>query len=763
MSRYHADKSLKQILDAGQHWKEVALLSDEAVFAQEPVWTLPYLQDLKQHFIDQPDEGDGDFFDKLKRQLDPAQSEVKQLAAEMLWFMHLCPDNITKSRKLGNIRLVWEWSGEPFPEDSDWVAEDVLVGAGDTGQGNTHRWYDLRFFIHMMIAFKSLAESERRELLSEGWKFGKWLEQIPECDQRQLRNMIMFLLFPDDFEHIFARTKRRDIVREFTGKTNAEVNKLSALEIDQELLNIRREQEKEHDTRDLDFYASPLRELWQDSKSENESKPDQSNPQPKADTLNQILYGPPGTGKTYNTVNHAVAIIEGKSLDEIEREGRKEVKQRFDELKKNGQIEMVTFHQNFTYEDFIEGIRPVLDDEDRNIEYELSEGVFKKIADRANKNRTQSEQTGDESWDTDALLQDFAESIEERLGSGEEINLFPPDHRSGATIKQINWSSDDKFQSFMLGGTRKSGRLAKDVIKRDYEAFCEGEIKSRTDIRPTRGSKQTEHERARYLFPLFQMIKQFHDQEWQPEESVPVKKQKYVLIIDEINRGNIARIFGELITLIEPSKRIGGDDKATVILPYSKKKFGVPNNLYIIGTMNTADRSIALLDTALRRRFDFIEMMPDSKHHRISMDIEGVNCQELLAAMNKRIRFLLDREHQIGHTYFMNVKRIKGNGEESLAATFKNKIIPLLQEYFYDNWEKIDLVLNGNGFIEDKSEELRKDILEKLPENKNALGDLIDEERKIYELLPFDREEWQNPESYQAIYAQGQSETGEAG
>ncbi len=475
-----------------------------------------------------------------------------------------------------------------------------------------------------------------------------------------------------------------------------------------------------------------------------ESSSYQVGQQTEADTmkypLNQILYGPPGTGKTYNTVNHAVAIIEDKSLDKIENEDRKDVKRRFDKLKEGGQIAMVTFHQNFTYEDFIEGIRPVLKkDESRDIQYELSKGVFREIVREANKNKQRLRLISDKSWDMDELLQAFAESIEERLELGEEINLFPPDHRSGATIKQINWSGDDKFQSFMLGGTRKSGRLAKDIIKRDYEAFCEGEIKSRTDIRPTRGSKQTEHERARYIFPLLQMIKQFHDKK---------KKQNYVLIIDEINRGNIARIFGELITLIEPSKRIGGNDAATVTLPYSQDSFGIPGNLYIIGTMNTADRSIALLDTALRRRFEFIEMMPDAKHDSISTDIEGVNCQKLLAAMNDRISFLLDREHQIGHTYFMDVDDM-----ESLAATFKNRIIPLLQEYFYDNWEKIDLVLNCNGFVHEIPFE--SDLF------KNS--ELIDEERKIYELLPDDDDKWKDPESYQAIYAQGQSETGEAG
>ena len=350
----------------------------------------------------------------------------------------------------------------------------------------------------------------------------------------------------------------------------------------------------------------------------NGPEPDIDDPPPETDTLehlhplNQILYGPPGTGKTWNTVNYAMAIIEDKSLDEIEGEDREEVKERFDALKTNGQIAMVTFHQNFTYEDFIEGIRPVLDDEDRDIEYELHKGVFREIADHARENRDQN----------------------------------------------------------------------------------------------------------------------------------------YVLIIDEINRGNIAKIFAELITLIEPSKRIGRDDAATVILPYSQEEFGVPDNLYIIGTMNTADRSIAPLDTALRRRFEFVEMMPDSKHDRISTDIEGVDCQELLAAMNKRIRFLLDREHQIGHTYFMDV-----DGLESLAATFKNKIIPLLQEYFYDNWERIDLVLNCNGFVHEISFE--SDLF------KNS--DLVDEERKIYELLAKDNAEWETPEIYKAIYEKGQGETDEAG
>ena len=348
--------------------------------------------------------------------------------------------------------------------------------------------------------------------------------------------------------------------------------------------------------------------------NERQSQPDEQQPGTEITDnrhpLNQILYGPPGTSKTWHTVNHALAIIDNEPVDPLEMESKEEREKKtaqFNKMKADGRIEMVTFHQNYNYEDFIEGIKPVLRedaDDDGNLDYLMSQGVFRRIAESA------------------------------RIDS----------------------------------------------------------------------------------------------------------KRKYVLIIDEINRGNIAKIFGELITLIEDSKRTGGNDPATVTLPYSKEEFGVPDNLYIIGTMNTADRSIALLDTALRRRFHFVEMMPDPK--LVPEDIQGVNCQKLLEAMNNRIRFLLDREHQIGHTYLMNVKSI-----DSLASTFKNKIVPLLQEYFYDNWEKIELVLKCNGFVKKRE----------IPEELQAEDQLIDVEQKVYDVLPDGDDRWRDPESYRAIYEQAKS------
>lgn len=280
--------------------------------------------------------------------------------------------------------------------------------------------------------------------------------------------------------------------------------------------------------------------------------------------LNRILYGPPGTGKTYNTVKHAVALVENK--ENVDNEPYADVKARFDEYCEHGRIKFTTFHQSFSYEDFVEGIRPVIVDKygkesssahaETNVIYRVYDGVFKTFCDRAAKN------------------------------------------------------------------------------------------------------------------PFV----------------------NYVAVIDEINRGNISKIFGELITLIEDTKR-----GTAVTLPFSQREFIVPENVFILGTMNTADRSIAMLDTALRRRFDFTEMMPVPE---LLKNCGEIDLCEMLTAINQRIEYYYDREHTIGHAYFMNKNgSIRDIG--TLRKIFNNRIIPLLQEYFFDDYEKIRLVLNDeNTFIE---------------------------------------------------------------
>jgi len=264
---------------------------------------------------------------------------------------------------------------------------------------------------------------------------------------------------------------------------------------------------------------------------------------------------------------------------------------------------------------------------------------------------------------------------------------------------------------------------------------------------------------------------------------------KYALFIDEINRGNISKIFGELITLIEDSKRVGESEEIQVALPYSGRKFGVPKNLYIIGTMNTADRSIALMDTALRRRFEFVEMMPNPLllHKNLSLSklkpnnadwesidswgftnkdkcwsfdknyndediiINNVNLRRLLYKINQRIEYLYDRDHTIGHAYFMELKE-DDSDINTLSNIFKNKIIPLLQEYFYDDWEKIRLVLGDNQkddktlqFVRVKSNYSMQELF-----GEKGLDSLdIDDEPIMYEI---NEKAFNFPESYIKIY-----------
>lgn len=479
--------------------------------------------------------------------------------------------------------------------------------------------------------------------------------------------------------------------------------------------------------RNVSNLLQEIKECLNDAETNSTFSQAEANTMKHPHPLNTILYGPPGTGKTYNTSHYAVAIIEGESVEVVKSEDHEEVKNRFDEYRDNGQIEMVTFHQNYAYEDFIEGIRPVLDEDgEGDVQYKLRKGVLKEISDWATESMRKAE-------DIDELLQAFANSVQEVTKTGEEFKLVSEgdESKSGATITEVSWEKEGIFKSFQLGGSVTDPHLlSKEVIEEHYSRFCTEEGFEAEDIKSIRTGKP--HGLAWWHFLLFKRIQEFHAR-WK-EEVV----KNYVLIIDEINRGNIAKIFGELITLIEESRRLGSKEATEVTLPYSGESFGVPNNLYIIGTMNTADRSIALLDTALRRRFEFEEMMPDpALLPDASTNIDGVNCRDLLEKMNERIRVLLDREHQIGHTYFLGLKDM-----DALKKAFQNKIIPLLQEYFYDNWENIDLVLNQNGFINAK--DIDSGLFKK--------SELIDEQRKIYEILSEDDAKWIKPESYINIY-----------
>ncbi|EAM0747312.1 endonuclease [Campylobacter jejuni] len=453
--------------------------------------------------------------------------------------------------------------------------------------------------------------------------------------------------------------------------------------------------------------------------------------------LNQILYGSPGTGKTYHTIDKALEIISKEEKIQIpsedDRINRKKI---FDEYVRKGQIVFTTFHQSYGYEEFVEGIKPIIDNDENSqeVKYDVKDGIFKELCDKSLKNYILSMQNENE-IDLDKLIFEFANYInQDFLNKGNE---FPLENK--VSIKKILLNFKDEYRSFSLGGSIKSPQsLTIDIIKRDYLNFKNKKILSFKDIKPKYDSQSDYHGNAIYYFMFYNKLKEFENIQ---NEKFKIKKEilkSYIIIIDEINRGNVSKIFGELITLIEPSKRIGEKEELKVTLPYSGEKFGVPKNVYIIGTMNTADRSITSLDTALRRRFEFVEMMPDVS--KLSMDCEGINLQELLKAINTRIEYLLDREKTIGHAFFVSVENL-----EDLKKVFQNKIIPLLQEYFYNDYALINAVLNDNDMIfEDKKDDK---YLQKI---KNL--DSVNSERSIYNIASFDDKIWDKIEIYQAIY-----------
>lgn len=418
--------------------------------------------------------------------------------------------------------------------------------------------------------------------------------------------------------------------------------------------------------------------------------------------LNQILYGPPGTGKTYNTIAKAIEIIRGKKVGKEEindEEKRKVLKKQFDEYAQSGQIKFVTFHQSYGYEEFVEGIKPVFDKEsqDKGLEYKITNGIFKDIC----KN----------------TIFNIGDTIEGYTISYAGTELIK--------LKKKNIPGEIPVPIYLIEELVR-------LLKNRSITIEDIKNKSAADKNPEILEKYI----VNGYTNLFTYLVEYY------MEKSNRKSEKRVLIIDEINRGNISKIFGELITLIEPSKRLGADDEIIVELPYSKEKFGVPSNLYIIGTMNTADRSIALMDTALRRRFEFVEMMPEyDKLNKIN--IEGINIGEMLKTINERIEYLYDRDHTIGHAYFMSLK--DGADISELALIFKNKILPLLQEYFYDDWEKIRLVLGDSQFIKEK-----KPSSDLFKSGTDYINDKI-----LYEI---DKEAFYDKQNYLKIYNSSNSQ-----
>lgn len=538
--------------------------------------------------------------------------------------------------------------------------------------------------------------------------------------------------------------------------------------------------------------------------------------------LNQILYGPPGTGKTYSTIFHAVAIIEKKKIIEVKKEDSKDIKRRFDQYKNSGRIAMVTFHQSFSYEDFVEGIKPVMNrdnDEQSEVGYQVEDGIFKIMAESAKTLKSLSSNNGgsdkpDLTIDDDTLQQ--AEFYKMSLGntlSPEDDDIYQYCIENNCVA--LGWGSNIDFSDI------ENEQQLKELLKEKEIGSDKGYGFTLTAIKCLRfwmkegdiifisnGNKRlraiaqisggyffdeatpiaySQFRRVKWLYTdidipvnfiyerifsqatLYRMYKGLVKKDFFRKKEVYEEGQQTnnaVLIIDEINRSNVSAIMGELITLIEKDKRAGETNAMSTQLPYSKTEFSVPSNLYLIGTMNTADRSVEALDTALRRRFSFTEVGPkpellspksmivhllnvggyadlyweeepyhshalklydflgveidlveaplkkkmealpeeeeihwgkEDLSHLTANHFKGIQMDSMLEAINSRIHRLIDKDHMIGHAYFMGIATAI-DPWQALKEVFHRNLLPLLQEYFFGDHGKIGLVL-GNGFV----------------------------------------------------------------
>ena len=804
MSRYCGPRDSRPILDAAEHWRRQALQSDGSVFSNTPLWTQAYIEALVIHFVDNLHLGEGNFLEKLERQLESAEPEAKQLAAEMIWVMLLCPSNTHPPKKREQVEKIWNWSGMRLSLDSRWLSDTTLGGVGSAGTAyNTNRWRELVYMIRFGQAWKLLSADDRQRLLSNGWAFAEWLADIPESNTRQLRHMLLFLLFPDDFERIFGGTDRCSIVAAFTQKPNSEIQKLDPILIDQELHRIRQKAEKEYHGQQLDFYIDPLKSEWADTglagidkinrehvlaaikEIDAEGVPEGAE-STDYDLIQEGRHYPPKyvvslaakysrgqvmsrrnfTGgeksKAFRHLRKLGFQIEPKDVmaDALTRfiaqadEGTdlrtNEYPRAYQELKMK-----VSFGQgNYAKVPWIaftgygqevqKGIYPVLpyykssgvlvlaygisETNVPDIEWQVGRSeptitqyfreASQSIPERYGQSRIYRLYRVAEGLDFKAIAGDvqnllsvYREEMErQELGDGEE-STEPEDYTPEDAVEDL-FVERQKFDAILellhekkniilqgppgVDKTYFSKRLAYALIgKKDpdrvgmvqfhqtyaYEDFVQG-------YRPSGDG-----------FQLRDGV--FHQFCAKARQDL---SRDYVFIIDEINRGNLSKVFGELMLLIEADKR--GEDWE-IPLAYSNEldeRFSIPENLYLVGLMNTADRSLAMVDYALRRRFGFVDLEPgfETDQFREFLIGRGTDEQFLERVINRLMTVNqhiaedhanLGKGYQIGHSFFCTLPEERVLDFAVYRRIIQWEIEPLLREYWFDNPEKADSLI----------------------------------------------------------------------
>ena len=746
MPRHNPDRNPQPVYDAVHNWQNRCLLAEGSVLSEKKqLWTNDLLNEIDlELFKGNYASNQGEFFSKLKKQTEKTSPQCKQLIAECLWVLFLFQSNMRPRTKINNIDQVWLWSGEKLDHSQEMLTPTTLQGIGSTGAAyNNYRWRELVFLIEAVRDLKNYTLDLRKGILFDSGEFMTWLTDVPDASSRQFVHILSHLMFPDLFERLSAKSEKISAISWFDELNEKSLKEWELGNLDQALFSIRQRIESETG-KVIDFYQDDLRSQWKPKKwlftwnniswKKNELKNGKnaiSNGEKFTKTIRAFSKSQKKGDHLYFKTDdpHHIIFACGKVVESAYRHS--------DEKTGNTHL-LIDIEFNEIRDlptDEVIAIDDLLDDDLHQNWYPKPPGI------RINQDAAKALY---DTWYALPPLSNEA-SVSPKVSS-ESISTRPMID----PLNLILYGPPGTGKTFMLENHFRKNYCDKQERRYkfitfhqsySYEDFVEG-IRPKTkngvlDYKVRRGVLRKICDRARKM-----------------------PNKRFALLIDEINRGNISKIFGELITLIEGDKRIRTDaygnrlpdcPGVVVTLPYSGKDFGVPSNVDIIGTMNTADRSIALLDSALRRRFEFEEVMPDSSSRELKLvkcdDGEEIDLKRLLKVMNERISYLLNRDKTIGHGYFTSIESF-----EQLRKVFSKKVLPLLQDTFYDDWEKIRLVLGDQAkakryqLIQNNSEDYAQ--LEKLFPNTN-LSDIG--ENRVYEITPLEKI---TPQAIRKIYEQ---------